>query len=85
MLSLPQELTHDSAPRVLQESMSRVDGGETAIDCGALTRFDSAALAVLLALRRHAARRGIALTVHNLPDGLASLADVYGISSLLND
>ncbi|AKJ69875.1 hypothetical protein PATSB16_43120 [Pandoraea thiooxydans] len=83
MLALQSELTHDTAAAVLRDGMASIDAGETQVDCAALMRFDSSALAVLLALRRHAIRRGATLAFSNLPDELTSLAQVYGITHLL--
>lgn len=84
MLALQPELTHDTAGDVLAQAIDRIDGGETHVDCAGLTHFDSSALAVLLALRRHAGRRGVTLAFTNLPNGLASLALVYGVDHLLS-
>lgn len=84
MLALQTDLTHDTAGDVLAQAIDRIDAGETQIDCAGLTHFDSSALAVLLALRRHASRRGATLAFTNLPAGLASLALVYGVDHLLS-
>ncbi|MDR3398680.1 lipid asymmetry maintenance protein MlaB [Pandoraea sp.] len=84
MLALQTDLTHDTAGDVLAQAIDRIDAGETQIDCAGLKHFDSSALAVLLALRRHAVRRGATLAFTNLPTGLASLALVYGVDHLLS-
>ena len=47
---------------------------EVALDASALTRFDSAALAVLLELRRQSLSQGLGFSVLGLPAPLASLA-----------
>jgi len=52
------------------------------VDLAGLTHADSAALAVLMALRRRAAAEGRALRVENLPPALTSLALVYGVDDL---
>ncbi|GAB3630106.1 STAS domain-containing protein [Pandoraea terrae] len=83
MLALQTELTVDTAGAVLSDAIGRIDAGETQVDCAGLTHFDSSALAVLLALRRHAGRRGVPLAFTNMPNGLASLATVYGVDHLL--
>ncbi|AOJ08615.1 anti-anti-sigma factor [Burkholderia sp. ABCPW 14] len=77
-------LTHASATAALAEGLARIDAGATAVDCGALAQFDSSALAVLLAWQRAARARGVTLDILNLPPKLASLAQAYGIDTLLS-
>jgi phospholipid transport system transporter-binding protein len=77
-------LTHDSARSALDAGLSRIAAGATEVDCAPLKQFDSSALAVLLAWQREATARGGALTVVNLPEGLASLARAYGVDTLLS-
>ncbi|RDU95523.1 STAS domain-containing protein [Trinickia dinghuensis] len=75
-------LTHASAKSALAAGLARIEAGAAAVDCAQLAQFDSSALAVLLAWRRAAEARGKALDILNVPDGLASLAQVYGIDAL---
>ena len=77
-------LTHDSARSALDAGLSRIAAGATEVDCAPLKRFDSSALAVLVAWQRAATARGAALNVVNLPSGLASLAQAYGVDTLLS-
>lgn len=76
-------LTHASAKAALAAGLARIGSGAMAVDCAALTQFDSSALAVLLAWQRAATARGTPLVVVNLPAGLSSLAQAYGVDSLL--
>ncbi|CAM2194623.1 STAS domain-containing protein [Paraburkholderia sp. A1RI_3L] len=76
-------LTHASANAALAAGLQRIAAGATVVDCTPLTQFDSSALAVLLAWQRAATKRGAALEIVNLPTGLASLAQVYGVDTLL--
>ena len=76
-------LTHDSAKSALEAGLSRIAAGATEVDCAPLKQFDSSALAVLIAWQRAANARGAALAVVNLPSGLASLAQAYGVNTLL--
>jgi phospholipid transport system transporter-binding protein len=76
-------LTHDSAKSALDAGLSRIAAGATEVDCAPLKQFDSSALAVLIAWQRAATARGAALAVVNLPSGLASLAQAYGVDTLL--
>ncbi len=75
-------LTHASATSALAAGLARIEAGATVIDCAQLTQFDSSALAVLLAWRRTGEARGTVLQIVNVPAGLASLAQVYGIDAL---
>jgi phospholipid transport system transporter-binding protein len=76
-------LTHASAKAALESGLLRIAAGATEVDCAPLAQFDSSALAVLIAWQRAAHARGVALEVVNLPAGLASLAQAYGVDSLL--
>ena len=53
------------------------------VDAGALGRFDSAALAVLLAFRREGLAAGKTLALRAMPARLRDLASLYGIAELL--
>lgn len=77
-------LTHESAKAALEAGLSRIAAGATEVDCAPLTQFDSSALAVFLAWQRAASARGGALSIVNLPTGLASLAQAYGVDTLLS-
>lgn len=75
-------LTHASARSALLAGMASIAAGAAAVDCAPLAQFDSSALAVLLAWRRAAQADGKTLEILNVPAGLASLAQVYGIDEL---
>lgn len=53
------------------------------VDASALEKFDSAALAVLLELRREGLAQGKVMRFRGLPQRLRDLAGVYGIAELL--
>ncbi len=83
-LSMPAVLTHREASSCLQEWVRRLPAhGEVWLDASALQRFDSSALAVLLALHRAALGRGCQVQVRNLTAQARQLAHVYGIESSL--
>jgi phospholipid transport system transporter-binding protein len=86
MLILPAELTHAQAAaccRMLAQGMrSNPDRGVVA-DAGALSTFDSSALAVLLECRREALALGKTFSVTRLPPRLRELANLYGVAELL--
>ncbi|WP_341314139.1 STAS domain-containing protein [Paraburkholderia sp. IMGN_8] len=76
-------LTHASAKAALAAGLQRIAAGAKGVDCAPLAQFDSSALAVLLAWQRAAQARGAAFEIVNLPAGLASLAQAYGVDTLL--
>ena len=84
-LLLPARLTQaeavDCLTRLLREL--RAGGGAWVIDAGALADFDSAALAVLLALRREALAAGATLRVQGMSTRLQELVALYGVGELL--
>ncbi len=77
-------LTHESAKAALAAGLQRIAAGANGVDCAPLAQFDSSALAVLLAWERAAQARGIKFEIVNLPAGLASLAQAYGVDTLLS-
>ena len=86
MLVLPEELTQTQARsclRMLVQGLKSWTAPTVVVDATALIRFDSAALAVLLELRRESLAIGKRFSVHGLPLRLGNLASVYGISELL--
>ena len=78
-------LTLDNAADVLSasESMSLPESG--IVDFGGLMQADSAALAVMMALKRRAASERRSLILTGLPASLRSLAIVYGVEHYLVD
>ena len=86
MLVLPAELTHRQASdalRMLLQALKAQREPQVVVDAGALTTFDSSALAVLLECRRTALFDGRGFMVKALPPALASLAGLYGVQELL--
>jgi phospholipid transport system transporter-binding protein len=86
MLMLPAELTHDQAPacsRMLEQALRSEAEATVVADAGALERFDSSALAVLLECRREALALRKSFAVAHMPARLRELASVYGVAQLL--
>jgi len=84
MLLLPTELTQREASACLDRLLAQI-GSESAVlaDASALLRFDSAALAVLLACRRASLAADKTFAVQQLPPKLRQLAGLYGVIDLL--
>ena len=87
VLTLEGPLSFESLPGVLAKSEAycmRPDLPERlTIDFAAVTEVDSSAVALLLEWRREAARLGKGLNFVNLPANLLALADLYGVSGLI--
>lgn len=85
-LALPALLTHGEATACAQSlglDIQTGSGDKVAVDASALEKFDSSALAVLLQCRRDSAASGKSFEVIGLPHQLRELANLYGISELL--
>lgn len=86
VLVLPQELTQGKASACLRALLSDLRSQpepNVVVDARALSRFDSAALAVLLECRRQTLALGKRFSVLGLPARLDDLATLYGIVELL--
>ena len=76
-------LTFDDAAQVFEASRA-VPLPSGGVDFSGMTRADSSALAVVIALKRRAAAEGRALSIDNLPSSMRSLAVVYGVDNLID-
>ena len=88
LLSLPALLTHDQATACAQSlglGIRAERGDNVVIDASALEKFDSSALAVLLQCRRDSVASGKSFAVTGQPIKLRELANLYGISELLQN
>lgn len=77
-------LTFAEAGRVLAAAHALPLPRDARIDLGTLGAFDSAAVAVLVALARRAAGEGRTLDFTGLPQGLRALAALYGVDEILS-
>lgn len=83
-LQLPERLTQAEAAGCLARlSRQMRDGAGWELDASALAEFDSAALAVLLALQREARAAGSTLQVQGMSERLRELVALYGVGELL--
>ncbi len=78
-----QSLTMENAKPALQDGLAAIATGQTEIDLAGLTQVDSAGVAVLLAWQRAAVARQQALSFHNPPENLRSIAQLYGVAEFL--
>ncbi len=86
MLELPDSITHNNAPdclTLLQRQIVSEPTQAVQVNAAGLQHFDSAALALLLELRRTALQIRQPFAVQAMPGRLADLARLYGIAELL--
>ncbi|MDY7577741.1 STAS domain-containing protein [Herbaspirillum sp. RTI4] len=77
-------LNFANANEVLEAGLRAIEAGQTTIDLGSLLSVDSSAVAILLAWRRAAEKKGAALELTQMPSNLQSLTELYGVSALLH-
>lgn len=84
-MGLSGELTFAKALAALEGARAEVTSGQgpLELDLGAVTRVDSAGLALLLELARLARAAGRELRCVRAPEQLRRLAEFFGLSSLL--
>jgi phospholipid transport system transporter-binding protein len=75
-------LTFDDAATIFDATQGLPLPASGVVDLAGLAHADSAALAVLLALRRRAATEGRELAFAGMPPVVESLARVYGIEEI---
>ena len=69
---------------LLEEGRAHLKAGVHTIDLGEVTELDSSLLAVLLAWRRESRAAQIALAVEGLPEGLTTIARLYGVEAFVS-
>ncbi|MDO8457831.1 MAG: STAS domain-containing protein [Burkholderiaceae bacterium] len=86
MLVLPEVITQANAVACLAALSKDLSGqaqADVVLDAGNLKRFDSAALALLLEVRRDVLKMGKKFVLKEAPQRLQDLAALYGITELL--
>ena len=77
-------LTLASVAAVLREGSVAIGQGVHTVDLGEVGELDSSALALLLAWLRQARQQNRGLSFSNLPQGLTTIARLYGVADLLS-
>jgi phospholipid transport system transporter-binding protein len=80
---LPASVTQDNVVQLEKEGLLNLTELQT-IDCSNLRDFDSTVLTVLLAWQKKLQADGQQISVQNAPAKLIVLANVYGVSALLD-
>ena len=83
VIPLRGDITFASANEILQKARGKVLESDVVLDFSDVQKSDSVALAILLEWLRAARQTGHSITVQNMPDGLTSLAQMYGVSELI--
>jgi phospholipid transport system transporter-binding protein len=76
-------LTFANATAVFEASRATALPAAGVVDLAGLGHADSTALAVMVALKRRAAREGTRIAFASVPPGIHRLARVYGVEGLL--
>ncbi len=76
-------VTLQNVAGILEEGLREVRAGASVIDLADISELDSSLLAALFAWLREGRGAGRAVTVANLPAGLQTLAQLYGVEELL--
>ena len=76
-------LTLANVAATLREGGAAIAEGVRTVDLGEVGELDSSALALLLAWMREAQRQDRSLVFANLPQGLTTIARLYGVAELL--
>ena len=76
-------LTFASVAAVLREGSAVIRQGVRTVDLGEVGELDSSALALMLAWMREAKQQNRDLQFANLPQGLTTIARLYGVADLL--
>jgi phospholipid transport system transporter-binding protein len=82
-LKLSGPVTLANVAQVLEEGLQQIRDGARIVDLGGVTELDSSLLAMLLAWLREAKRSGSEVAFANLPQGLETIAQLYGVDGLL--
>ena len=82
-LVLEGPVTLTNVAGVLDDGYAQIRAGAVKVDLAGVTELDSSLLAMLLAWLREARQLGRPLEIAHLPEGLATLARVYGVVELL--
>lgn len=76
-------LVMNNARGLLEAGRSALQPGEQVFDFSEVTEADSSALAVMLGWLRAASRSQSTVRFANIPAGVRSLAELYGVTELL--
>ena len=83
----PAKIDHANVEGVLANGLEMMktlaQGSLIVIDCQDLQSFDSSALSMILSIKRQAQMQSVNVQLDDVPEKLASLATVYGLSDVV--
>jgi phospholipid transport system transporter-binding protein len=83
----PAKIDHANVESVLASGLGMMktlaQGSLMVIDCKDLQSFDSSALSIILSIKRQAQIQSVNVQLDTIPEKLASLATVYGLSDVV--
>jgi anti-anti-sigma factor len=83
----PSKIDHANVESVLATGLGMMktlaQGSLMVIDCKDLHSFDSSALSIILSIKRQAQIQLVNVQLDAIPEKLASLATVYGLSDVV--
>jgi phospholipid transport system transporter-binding protein len=83
----PAKIDHANVEGVLANGLEMMktlaQGSLIVIDCQDLQSFDSSALSMILSIKRQAQMQSVNVQLDAVPEKLASLATVYGLSDVV--
>ena len=82
--TLSGDLNFDTAEATLAAAGASPLPESGVVACEGIVAVDSAALAVLLAIRRRAVAEGRSLAFRGVPKAIAALATLYGVEALIS-
>ena len=82
-LAVTVPLVMANARGLLEAGRQFLQPGDVVFDLGEVPSADSSALAVMLGLIRSAEEKGVAVHFSNVPAGVRSLAELYGVAELI--
>jgi len=84
---LPTSIYHQNVESVLlavEKILNQLSSGSSlTINCQELKAFDSSALSVILSIKRRAEKATITVKLTEIPEKLASLAEVYDLADIV--
>ena len=84
---LPASVSHQNVEDVLlavEKILNQLSSGNSlTINCQELKVFDSSALSVILSVKRRAEKATITVKLTEIPEKLASLAEVYDLADIV--
>jgi phospholipid transport system transporter-binding protein len=84
---LPTSISHQNVESVLlavEKILNQLSSGNSlTINCQELKVFDSSALSVILSIKRRAEKATITVKLTEIPEKLASLAEVYDLADIV--